>query len=398
MPIPGAGKGRPLWHAEPMAGFIHIGDAYRRSGYTPFGIAVADRLLHLYIVGQTGTGKSTLLRTLARQDAANGIGICVLDPHGDLAEELREDIGARAIYWDVAAPDSVYGYNPLARVAASYRPLVASALIDTFKKQWSDAWGPRMEHLLRYALLALLEQPQADLRDVLPLFFDKNLRSRIIANLADEQVRQFWQVEWKALRYDRALDGVSPIANKLGAFLAHPVVRRAVSEPTEPLRFRRIMDQGQTLIVNLATGRLGADVANVMGGLVLSGIAHATMSRADLSSVARRPFFTYVDEAPLFTTTALGTMLPQLRKYGVGLALAHQYLSQFDAPLLAAVLGNVGNLVVFRVGAQDSRFLAEQLGGIEARDLLGLANHEAFARIMVAGARSKAFSMRSHKP
>jgi len=389
---------RALWQAEAMAGFIHIGDAYRRSGYTPFGMAVPDRLLHLYVIGQTGTGKSTLLRTLARQDARNGTGFCLLDPHGDLAEELRADIGPDAIYWDVADPDCPYGYNPLARVAVEYRPLVASALIDTFRKQWIDAWGPRMEHLLRYALLALLDQPRADLRDVLPLFFDKDRRSMVVANAADDQVRQFWRVEWKALRYDRALDGVSPIANKLGAFLAHPLVRRAISEPAEPLRYRRIMDQGRALIVNLATGRLGADVANVMGGLILSGIAHAAMSRADQPPATRRPFFTYVDEAPSFTTAALAAMLPQLRKYGVGLALAHQYLGQFEPALQAAVLGNVGNLVAFRVGAQDARFLGEQLGGVDPRDLLGLANHEAFVRIMVQGAQSKAFSMRSHGP
>ncbi|MEQ9180460.1 MAG: DUF87 domain-containing protein [Nitratireductor sp.] len=378
-----------------MAGFIHIGDAYRRPSYVAFRMPTADRLLHFYILGQTGTGKSTLLRNLARQDAENGVGVCVLDPHGDLAEELRSDIGPRAIYWDIADPDCGLGYNPLTRVAASYRPLVASALIDTFKKQWIDAWGPRMEHLLRYALLALLDQPRADLRDVLPLFVDKNCRAAAVANLESEQVRQFWQVEWKALRYDRALDGVSPIANKLGAFLAHPLVRRAVSEPRQPLRFRRIMDEGQVLIVNLSTGRLGADTANVMGGLILSGIAHAALSRADQPPAMRRPFFAYIDEAPSFTTSALTSMLPQLRKYKVGLTLAHQYLTQFEPALQAAVLGNVGNIIVFRVGAQDARFLGEQLGGIEPRDLLGLANYECFARIIVAGAQTKAFSMKT---
>lgn len=311
-----------------MKSKITIGYAYSCQVRQSFSMATADRLLHLYVLGQTGAGKSTLLGHLAQQDAAQKVGFCLLDPHGDLETELRQELGDGALYWDVADPACPFGYNPLAKVAAAHRPLVASALIDTFKKQWIDAWGPRMEHLLRSAPLALLDQPRADLRDVLPLFFDKSCREVVIAQVEDEQVRQFWQVEFKALRYDRALDGVSPIANKLGAFLAHPLVRRAVCDPAEPPRFRRIMDEGRCLIVNLATGRLGPDAANVLGGLILSRFAQAGYSRADVDASERRTFFVYVDEAPSFTTSALASMLPQLRKFGVGLVLAHQYLEQ----------------------------------------------------------------------
>lgn len=354
--------------------------------------------MHLYVLGQTGAGKSTLLGHLARQDAAQGIGFCLLDPHGDLASELRDQIGAGVIYWDVADPSCPYGYNPLSKVAAEHRPLVASALIDTFKKQWVDAWGPRMEHLLRYALLALLDQPKADLRDILPLFFDKSRRDAMVSYLEDDQVRQFWRVEFKALRYDRALDGVSPIANKLGAFLSHPLVRRAVCEPAEPLRFRRVMDEGQCLIVNLATGRLGADAANVLGGLILSRLAQAGYSRADIEASERRPFFVYIDEAPSFTSDALSNMLPQLRKFGVGLVLAHQYLEQLERPQLSAIFGNVGSLMVFRVGASDAPILCQQLGDVEPRDLLGLANYECFARVMIEGRQSKPFTAFTTRP
>lgn len=359
---------------------------------------LGDRLLHLYIVGQTGAGKSTLMGALARQDARNGVGFCLLDPHGDLAAELAAELGDDVIYWDVADPDCGLGYNPLTHVSESYRPLVASSIIETLKKQWADAWGARMEHLLRYAVLALLDQPDSDLRDVLPLFFDASKRERLAEYIVDEQVRQFWAVEFKALRYKGATDGVAPIANKLGAFLAHPLVRRAVCEPAEPLRFRRIMDEGQRLVVNLSTGRLGADTANVLGGLVLSGVAHAGYSRANVPQSERRPFILYADEFHAFTSAAIADMLPQLRKYGVGLTLAHQYLEQLDRPLLSAILGNVGSMLVFRVGASDAPMLAHQLGDVAPADLIGLGNHECFAKIMCEGRQSKAFTAFTRLP
>ncbi len=369
-----------------------IGWAHTRGARRPFSMSLADRLMHLYVIGQTGVGKSTLMAHLARQDIEAGNGCILIDPHGVLAHALAAEFPNQTIYWDVADPACPYGYNPLSYVSVEHRPLLAAALIDAFKLQWIDAWGPRMEHLLRYALLALLDQPNADLRDVLPLFIDKDFRTSVIADIKDEQVRQFWKVEWKALRYDRALDGVSPIANKLGAFLSHGLVRRAVCEPQTPLRFRTIMDQGQCLIVNLATGRLGADAANVLGGLILSRIAQAGYSRATVPAENRRPVFVYIDEAPSFTSAALSSMLPQLRKFGVGLTLAHQYLEQFERAQLSAILGNVGSLLAFRVGVADAPLLAQQLGSIEPSDLLGLGNQEFFARVMINGQQSKAFT------
>ena len=368
-----------------------IGDAYYRSGCRPFSLAVADRLQHVYVVGQTGVGKSTLLAQLAEQDLKAGRSVFLLDPHGDLVGTLARLFPA-CVYWNVADPACPYGYNPLAHVIESHRPLVASGLIETLKQQWADAWGPRMEHLLRYALLALLSVPDTDLRDVLPLFIDKDYRRRVVGRITDPQVRWFWETEFKALRYDRTLDGLSPIANKLGAFLAHPLVRQTICTPKEPLRFRRMMDQGQGLLVNLATGRLGADAANVLGGLVLSSIAHAGYSRADTPSDERTACFVYVDEFASFSTLSLATMLPQLRKYGVGLTLCHQYLEQLDRNIAAAVFGNAGNILVFRVGAPDMTLLAAQLGIEEPERLLGLRNYECLARVMVNGERTPAFS------
>ena len=196
-----------------------------------------------------------------------------------------------------------------------------------------------MEHLLRYAVLALLDQPQADLRDIVRLYVDKEFRKAVVAGIRDEQVRAFWTSEFPSMNYVNAIDGVAPIANKLGAFLAHPVVRAAICEPEQPLRFRRIMDQGEIVIVNLAKGRLGTDMANVLGGLITAMVMHAAFSRHDSPEQTRRPFILYVDEFPSFTTQAFANLLPEARKYGLGLTLAHQHVSQVESAVFDAVLG-----------------------------------------------------------
>ncbi|MBO6727344.1 MAG: type IV secretion system DNA-binding domain-containing protein [Rhizobiaceae bacterium] len=371
----------------------------RRDGQA-FGIRQPDRLFHLFAIGQTGTGKTTLIASLARQDIERGRGFCLIDPHGDLAEQVADAIGKGGVYWNAADPASPYGYNPLSKVSAKWRPLVSSGLVETLKKQWPDAWGARMEHLLRFAVLALLEREDATLADILPLFLDKEFRKEVVAGIADEQVRHFWTVEYGKLRYQFTLDGVSPITNKLGAFLAHPVVRKAVCEPENPLRFRQIMDRGGILVVNLAKGRLGADISNVLGGMIVSGIASAAYSRQDQPEEARRPFFLYVDEFHSFTTSAFADMLAELRKYGVGLVLTTQHFAQIEPDVREAIMGNVGTLISFRVGATDAALLARQFGEDvpRPRDLVNLANHEVFIKLMVDGVQTKPFSARTLPP
>ncbi|MEL6503592.1 MAG: type IV secretion system DNA-binding domain-containing protein [Pseudomonadota bacterium] len=374
----------------------HLAETRGRPPHQWFGINQSDRLFHQYVIGQTGTGKSTLLLQLMQQDIQNRQGFCLIDPHGDLAKLIAarfED----AIYWDAADPNCPLGYNPLTHVGAQYRPVVASSLIEALKKQWADAWGARMEHLLRYSVLALLERPCSSLQDIMPMFLDKQFRQQVLAEVADLQVQKFWRDEFPNLSYKTAADGVAPIANKLGAFLAHPVIRKSVCEPVEPLRFRQLMDEGQTLIINLAKGKLGADVSNILGGLVVSKLAHAALSRESLSESQRRAYFLYIDEFHHFTTEALADMLTDLRKYRLGLVLAHQHTDQLDAGVREAVFGNIGNLMVFRVGATDAPKLAKQLGSdVPApADLINLANYDAFMKLMIAGKQTKAFSVRT---
>ncbi|MEL7252815.1 MAG: type IV secretion system DNA-binding domain-containing protein [Pseudomonadota bacterium] len=367
-----------------------LGLAYNHYCEEPFGIHRNDRQQHLYIIGQTGTGKSTLLFNMALQDAKQGNGFCLIDPHGDLAAELAARVGDACIYWPLADASCNLGYNPLMRTSSALRPLVASGLIETLKRQWEDAWGVRMEHLLRHALLALLDQPSMDLRDVMRLFLEIDFRREVVSRVTDPQVRQFWLEEFPAMNYKNAFDGVAPIANKLGAFLAHPVVRRAVCEPEEPLRFRHVMDEGKILIVNLSKGQLGSDIANLMGGLIVSSITHAAFTRT--SSSKRRPFFVYIDEFHNFTTDALADTLSETRKYGLGLTLSQQHTQQSSSEVFAGIMGNVGSLIAFRVGATDAPLMARQLGNVQERDLVSVSNYQTFVRLMVNGERSKGFS------
>ncbi len=385
---------------ENTAPMTVLGLTRDRNPPRPFGIRQADRLFHMYIVGQTGTGKSSLLFNLAKRDAQGAQGFCLIDPHGDLAEQVSRIAGSDSLYWDVADPSCPLGYNPLTPVSAAHRPLVASGLISTLKKQWADAWGARMEHLLRFALLALLERPASSIADIMPLFLNKEFRRSVVPLISDPYVRKFWTVEFPSMNYKTAADGVAPIANKLGAFLAHPVVRRAVCEPQQPLRFRQVMDEGRVLVVNLSKGRLGADVSNILGGMIVSNIAHASYSRQDQPVEKRRPFFLIVDEFQSYTTTAFVDMLSELRKYRLGLVLAHQYTTQLDEDVLEAIIGNVGTLISFRVGATDAGILSKQFGHDVPmpRDFIGLANYEMFIKQMIDGAQSKPFSAKTIVP
>jgi len=359
----------------------------------PFGILQPDRLMHMYIIGQTGVGKTTFMHNMMLQDIAAGRGFCFIDPHGDLAEEMAI-AGNIDHYWNPADPCCTLGYNPLNFVTPEFRPLLASGLIDTLKKQWADAWGVRMEHLLRFTLLALLERPRSSLDDIVPMFLEKGFRAEVLRKVADEQVLSFWQKEYPAMNYKTASDGFAPIANKIGAFLAHPLVRKVVCDPEQPLRFRKIMDDGQSLVINLAKGRLGADISNVLGGLIISSIANAAYTRQSLTERDRRPFFLYVDEFHSFTTGAFADMLSELRKYGLGMVLAGQYSAQGEAEILEAILGNVGTLICFRLGVGDAPLFAKHLAtpSILPRDLINLPNYEMVVRLMVEGKQSVGFS------
>lgn len=366
----------------------------RRAGQR-FGIYRADRLFHMFILGQTGTGKTTLLAQMIRQDIERGEGFCLIDPHGDLAEAVRPSLGANAIYWNPADPDCPYGYNPLTFVAEEYHPLIASGIIDALRSQWADAWGVRMEHLLRYSILALLPRPGSSFADIVPLCTKAWFRRKVLEHVSNEEVRKFWEDEFPKMNYKASFDGVAPIANKLGAFLSHPVVKKTLCAPENPIRFRKLMDEGRPIVINLSKGQLGSDLSRVLGGLILSMITQAAMTRDDMSLHRRRPFFVYVDEFASMTTNTIAGMLSELRKYRIGLVLATQYLTGIKDSILNAIFGNVGSLLVFRIGAQDAPLMSRVLGQIDVLSLINLPNRRMFTKLMVDGVQTKTFSART---
>lgn len=362
-----------------------------------FGIRDEDRFLHVYIIGKTGTGKSTLIETMALQDVERGNGFALIDPHGDLVARVAARISAshrdRVIYLDATDPIQPYGYNPLRHVSEDRIALAASGMMDVFKKMWPDAWGVRMEHILRNVLMALLEQPDATLHDVLRIFSDSTFRKGIAKSLRNETVRTFLLKEFERFSFGYRADGTAPIQNKVGAFLADPLLNRILTAPKVDLHIRRIMDEGKVLLVNLAKGHIGEDSSSLLGGLLVTTIGLAAFSRADTPQSERKNFFVYIDEFQSFTTVALANMLSELRKYRVGFTVAHQYLNQLDPEVRHAVLGNAGSIISFRVGVEDAPYLVREFHNrFSEIDLLQLPNYRIYLKLMIDGTPSAPFS------
>lgn len=374
----------------------HFAETTVRRALKPVGIRQADRAFHMHVIGKTGAGKTTLLEVLLRQDIDAGRGLTLIDPHGDLAVRVfayATSVGrADTTYVDAADPDMPYGYNPLRPIAAHYIPLAVSGLLETFKKRFSEAWGVRMEHVLRNALYAILDTGGGTLPDVLKLIADKDFRKDMAKRIKNETVREFWQSEFPNYSDRYRVDSAAPIQNKLGAFLADPRMRRMVTEPAIDLSFRKTMDQGRVLIVNLARGTVGEDSSSLLGALFVTSIALAAYSRASVPEHVRRIHYLYADEFQNFTTLAVADMISELRKYKLRLVLAHQHLDQLDEGVKHAVIGNAGTLISFRVGAEDARLISNEFGEVvTVEDLIALANFTIYLRLMIDGAPSSPF-------
>lgn len=367
---------------------------FRRTG-TRILLRAADRLSHVYVIGQTGVGKSTLLEQLALQDFRAARGFAIIDPHGDLVERLYAALGCSdaVTYLNAADPTQPFGYNPLRRVRPDKVPLAASGLLEAFKKLWPEAWGVRMEHVLRNSLYALLERDGSTLPDILRIYSDKLFRRGVVAGVSNPVVRAFWQSEFANYPPRYAAEALAPIQNKLGALLSDPMLYRVLVAPKVDLSFRRIMDEGRVLLVNLSKGRIGSDSAQTLGSLLVSTLGLAGLSRAETNPADRRPFFLYVDEFQSFTTLSFANMMTELRKYGVGLTLAHQHLHQLEPDVRHAVLGNAATLIAFRTGVEDAALLAKEFAPVfEPYHLINLPNRRFYIRLMIEDAPSKAFS------
>ena len=377
-----------------MEDVSHLGNTSGRLPHRRFGIKQNDRLFHVHVIGKTGTGKTTLLETLLRQDIDAGRGVALIDPHGDLALRVREYARKRedVIYIDAADPNAPVGYNPLRPVAQRYIPLAASGLMEVFKKRFADAWGVRMEHVLRNAIYAIYETGGGSLPDILRLLSDKDYRKDLASRIENETVRQFWESEFPHYSDRYRVDSIAPIQNKVGAFLADPRMRKLVCEPVVDLSLRKVIDSGQVLIINLAKGVVGEDSSSLLGAMLLTGISLAALSRANISEEKRRTYYLYVDEFHAFTTLAVADMISELRKYKLGLVMAHQHLHQLEEDVKHAVIGNAGTIITFRVGAEDAALLSKEfMGVVTTEDLVGLANFNVYLKLMIDGAPCRPF-------
>jgi len=379
--------------------FTVLAETDFRGVHRPFGIRRADRRAHLHVVGKTGTGKSTLIANLCRQDIMNGEGLALLDPHGDLVEAVLRMVPpgrlGDLIYFNVPDRGHPLGFNPLDSATDAAKPLAASALLGAFKKLWADSWGPRTEYLLRNALLTLLDLPQATLFDVPRLFDDAGFRAQALTAVRNPHVRRFWEREYDRFPARLRAEAIAPIQNKVGEFLVNPVLQPILGQAQSSFRFREVMDEGKILLVNLAKGKIGEDTAALLGTLLVTQIGVAALSRSDIPEAERRDFYLYADEFPSFTTSAFAGMLAEMRKYRLCLTLAHQHLGQLDESVRDAVLGNVGTAIAFRVGLGDADLLAKEfLPEFNAADLVHLPNHHFYIRLMVNGAVSRPFSAR----
>lgn len=363
-----------------------------------FGLRTDDRRRHLYIVGKTGMGKSTLLLNLISADLRANHGCALIDPHGDLAETVLAGVPSHrtneVVLFDAGDQTNPIAFNPLADCDPAARPLVVSGMLSAFKKLYGDSWGPRLEHIFRNCLLALLETPGASLVSLVQLLGDAHYRQSVIARVADPVVRSFWLNEFAAMPAKLQAEAIAPVQNKVGHFVSSPLLRHIIGQSRSTIDLRRIMDAGQVLIVNLSKGRMGEDASSLLGSLVITTLQLAAMSRADVPEADRRDFYLYVDEFQNFATESFAGILSEARKYRLALTLANQYLDQMEEATANAVFGNCGSMVVFQVGERDSETLSAQLGhDVAPQDVLALPRYEAYVRLLADGLPTRPFSM-----
>lgn len=368
-----------------------------RGHNTMFGLPRVDRGRHLYIIGQTGTGKSGMLELLTISDIYSPYGFAVIDPHGDYALNILKRIpperAADVIYFNPADIDFPMGFNPLEIYDPKLKTHTSSELIGVIKRMFEFSWGPRLEYILRYCLLALLDYPQATMLDITRMLTEKRFRADVLQYVHDPVVRNFWTIEFASWNEKFMTEAVAPILNKVGAFTANPLVRNIIGQPKSSFNIRQIMDEKKILIVNLSRGLVGEDNAALLGALLVTKIQMAAMSRADMPNDERTPFYLYVDEFQNFATDSFATILSEARKYGLNLTVANQYIAQMLPEVKDAVFGNVGSIITFRSSADDARTMMKYFEPkFTDYDLVHMHNRHFAISMTIEGEKVPAFS------
>jgi len=384
----------------------YFADTDARNRRVRFGIKAKDRTRHVYVIGKTGMGKSTLLENMAVQDIRNGNGFAFLDPHGKTADLLLEYIPKErmkdVVYFAPFDMEHPVSFNVMEDVGHDKRHLVVSGLMGTFKKIWKDAWSARMEYILANTLLALLEYPDSTLLDVNKMLADKPFRKKVVDNLTDISVKSFWVDEFAKYTDRMAAEATPAIQNKIGQFAANPLIRNIIGQPKSSFDIREAMDDKKILIINLSKGRIGESNANLLGSMLITKIYLAALSRADLGEKdleAKPNFYLYVDEFQSFANESFADILSEARKYKLNLTIAHQYIEQMSEEVRAAVFGNVGTMITFRVGSFDGEVLEKEFAPTFAtQDIVNLGKFQLYLRLMIDGIGSQPFSATSMPP
>ncbi len=373
-----------------------IGETVYKNRSVKYGLLNADRRRHVYVIGKTGTGKSTLLANMAINDLKHNKGLCVIDPHGDLVETLLDYIPKHRIndvvYFDPADTERTVQINLFEGENVVHRELIASGIISVFKKLYGYSWGPRLEYILRNCLLTLLKSEKAKLSDVVDLLTDEKFREKVISKLNDPILKNFWVNEYNKMHDRQRQEQIASILNKVGQFVSSPLVRNVVNTTQSSFSIEQLMDEGKILLINLSQGRLGEDNATLLGAMMITKIQLAAMARVNTSEEKRRDFYLYVDEFQNFATDAFVKILSEARKYRLNLILANQYIDQIPEEVRNAIFGNCGNIISFVMGAGDANYFQAEYGGLYTQDdLLNLDKYQVINKISIDNVLSRPF-------
>jgi len=399
-----AKKGEPPLNL-PTSNSTIIGETLYRDVSIKFGIKKTDRRKHVYIIGKTGTGKSTLIKNMIIQDMRAGEGVAVLDPHGQLIEELLDFVPQSrledVVIFNPADADNPVSLNMLEMVDPRQRTLMADALVNVFKKYFAESWGPRLEYILKNCILTLLEVPNTSLLSIIRLLVDKDYRKYIVGIIHDPQMKDFWNKEFANMESNQRLitEAISPIQNKVGQFLNSELIRNIVGQAKSSIKIDEIINNGKLFFADLATGRIGANNSSLLGAMIVSQLQFAAMRRVDIPESERKDFFLYADEFQNFATDAFAVVLSEARKYRLDLTITHQYIEQMPETVRDAIFGNVGTLMTFGVGATDARFLEREFTPtFLENDLINLGRYEMYLKLQIDDQSSQPFSARTLPP
>ncbi len=361
-----------------------------------FGIKRTDRRRHVYVIGKSGTGKSTFIANMAISDIRNGEGLCVIDPHGDLCEHILQYIPSYrvndVVYMDPADNERSFALNPLEITDESQKELVASGIIAIFKKLYGDSWGPRLEYIFRNTIVSVLEMPNPTLLMVPEMLGNPTFRAKVIERLKDPVLHSFWVNEFEKMTDKLRVEAISPIQNKVGQFTSSTRIRNIIGHPKSSIDIEKVMNEGKILILNLSQGYLGEDNAALLGAMIITKVQLAAMNRVSIPEEQRRDFFLYVDEFQNFATTSFIKILSEARKFRLCLILANQYIAQIPEDVRAAIFGNAGTLMTFLVGADDAQYLGKEYSErFKPEDLLALGNYQAIIKLYIDGITQSPF-------